>query len=218
MTSAHGIESGRVAEKSSAARARSEGQFRWPVGALLGVLFALLASSPTWAPVLEWQRGLAAVEPWRLLTGHFTHWSADHLLWDLLIFAIFGALLEMRCRKAFGGIVLLSALGLGVILPLLYPAMETYRGLSGIDCALAAAVGALHLQTRSRGERLIGFAILVFVGIKVALEFGATGPFFVDSAGAGFVSLPAAHGIGALVGFLSITVVASMRQNGRLLG
>lgn len=205
-------------EKFFAARPHSGDAFRWPVGALLGVLFALLASSPTWAPVFEWQRGLTANEPWRLLTGHFTHWSADHLHWDLLVFAIFGALLEMRCRRAFGGIVLLSGLGLGVLLPFLHPAMEAYRGLSGIDCALAAAVGAVHLQMRSRGERAIGVAILAFVGVKVALEFNAAGPFFVDSAGAGFVSLPAAHGIGALVGFLGITIVSSMRQNGRLLG
>ncbi|MFK7896403.1 MAG: rhombosortase [Myxococcota bacterium] len=186
---------------------------RLPVFTVMGVAFALLASTPEGASLFEWQRGLAAGEPWRLLTGHFSHWSPAHLHWDLLVFAIFGALLESRSRRAFLGVMALSGVGLGVALPLLHPAMEAYRGLSGIDCALAAAVGAMHLGRRTWGDAAIGGAILLFVGGKVAFELGAGGPLFVDSGAAGFVSLPAAHGLGALAGLLGITMHAVMRQN-----
>ncbi len=40
---------------------------------------ALLFSSPEWTAACELRPGAPLAEPWRLLTGHFTHWTADHL-------------------------------------------------------------------------------------------------------------------------------------------
>jgi len=33
-------------------------------------------------------------EVWRLVTGHFVHWSLSHLVWDVLAFLILGAICE----------------------------------------------------------------------------------------------------------------------------
>src|SRR5262245_43857249 len=43
----------------------------------------------------------ASNEPWRLWTGHFTHWNGDHLFWDLIVFIGLGAYCERRNRLAF---------------------------------------------------------------------------------------------------------------------
>jgi hypothetical protein len=45
--------------------------------------------SPTLSTVLQFDRAaLASGQVWRILTCHWTHWSADHLLWDAVAFAV----------------------------------------------------------------------------------------------------------------------------------
>jgi hypothetical protein len=38
---------------------------------------------------------LAAGEVWRLATEHVTHWNAEHLQWDLLMFIVLGGACEL---------------------------------------------------------------------------------------------------------------------------
>ena len=52
---------------------------------------ALLAWIAGAGPVLQYDRGaLAAGKWWGALTGHWAHWSADHLIWDAATFAALG--------------------------------------------------------------------------------------------------------------------------------
>ena len=117
----------RGAEKVSALRAHP----RVPWLTLLAGLFALVASLPEAAPLFEWRRSADPLQIWRPLTGHFSHWSTDHLSWDLLIFVVFGGLLEMRSRAGLLAVVATSSVVLGMFLPYVYPDMTAYRGLSG---------------------------------------------------------------------------------------
>jgi membrane associated rhomboid family serine protease len=82
--------------------------------AAVTVIFALIAvlglasDSATFA--LEASRAaIADGQWWRLATGHVTHWSANHLFWDLLMFVALGATLECRNRRRFVALLAASA-------------------------------------------------------------------------------------------------------------
>ncbi len=185
----------RGAERVSELRARPV-----PWLTLLAGLFALVASLPEAAALFEWRRSADPVQIWRPLTGHFCHWSTDHLGWDLLIFAVFGGLFEMRSRSGFVAVVATSSVVLGVFLPYVYPDMMAYRGLSGVDCALACGLAVFRMQDPTFVDRLSGWAILAFIVSKAGLEWMSAGTLFVDHATAGFEPLPAAHVLGGVVG------------------
>ena len=73
------------------------------------------------ATLLEYDR--AAIlhgEVWRLVTGHFVHWSVGHLAWDLLAFAILSAVC-MRRRWLFAAVVLATAIVVSLFLLICCP-------------------------------------------------------------------------------------------------
>src|SRR5262245_7612141 len=40
-------------------------------------------------------------EWWRLVSGHFVHSDNNHLIWNIVAFAMLGAMLEQHSRKLF---------------------------------------------------------------------------------------------------------------------
>ncbi|HEX7180689.1 MAG TPA: rhomboid family intramembrane serine protease, partial [Thermoanaerobaculia bacterium] len=94
---------------------------------------ALLFYFPGWAAHLQFDRGAAAHgEAWRLVTCHWTHWSPDHLLWNVAAFVLLAAVCERfgpSGRKALLVAVAASALAIPAILWIALPTMERYRGL-----------------------------------------------------------------------------------------
>jgi rhomboid family GlyGly-CTERM serine protease len=132
-------------------------------------------------------------EGWRLVTGHFSHWSASHLGYDLLAFVILGAICERRGRGLFATVVAAAALAVSLFLLAFRPEVELYRGLSAIDSALWLWVAFIV------GERRLPLAV-AFASLflaKVAIE-SHSGALFVD----GMTVLPVVHLIGAAVGFI----------------
>ena len=77
-------------------------------------------------------------EVWRLITGHFVHWTPSHLAWDLLAFIVLGAIC-LRRRWLFASVVMTTALIVSTFLLVLCPEVTMYRGLSSIDSALGSA-------------------------------------------------------------------------------
>ena len=62
---------------------------------VLSSLAVVLYPLPGWSAGLGYDRdAVAAGQLWRLLTGHWTHWSAEHLSWNLLVFALLGVFWE----------------------------------------------------------------------------------------------------------------------------
>src|SRR5688572_2133210 len=105
----------------------------------LGTL--LLGSFPDAAGALTANRDLiAAGNWWRLFSGNFAHWTFQHMVWDLLMFAVLGALAEIDCRKRFAALTALAAALCPFAVFAWSPEIQFYRGLSGIDCALFASV------------------------------------------------------------------------------
>ena len=138
----------------------------------------------------------------RLLTCHALHWSASHLVWDLAVFCVLGALCELRHRRRFVATLVTSAVLIPLGIALLHPEITRYRGLSGIDSALfgllAADVGRQrHREGDRTGTLVMGLFLLGLAG-KIGLECLRGDNLFV--ADSSFVPLPWAHALGGLVG------------------
>lgn len=187
----------------------------------LSTLALLLFLSPNVSSWLSLDR--AAVESgqlWRLLTGHWVHWSAEHLGWSLLVFFAVGAFWEKtgweKTGRRYGLLICTvgSALLISLAVWFLQPELESYRGLSGIDCALVtgAACDALGRAWRQGQRALTGALLLTLMGytLKVGYEMATGGTVFVgntvfvDTESASFAAVPLAHlvggGFGCLVG------------------
>lgn len=193
----------------------AETGWRWPVSALsrsattIGLTIACVAIAllPGASERLQFERSaVAAGEYWRLMTGHFTHWSAEHLAWDLLVFVVLGSIGEALDRRRFltvlGAASLVIAAGLWIALP----GVPTYRGLSGLDTALftALAAGTLRSVSREAGSlwSLVVVTLCILLFAKMIFEMLADRAVFVDAAAAGFRPLPLAHVLGVAAGAL----------------
>jgi rhomboid family GlyGly-CTERM serine protease len=175
-----------------------------PLTVLLSALTLFVAVGPVPLAWLEYNRAaLAHGEFWRLMTCHFTHWSGEHLFWDLLVFAIAGCACERLNRRVF-----LCVLGAAMVtIPLgvfvWEPAVFLYRGLSGIDAALYVLLCVLlgyecmRQQKRVRGTVIFGYLVVFFA--KLVFET-MTGQTVYVEAGASFRPIALAHWMGAAAG------------------
>ena len=140
-------------------------------------------------------------EVWRLLTGNWVHFSARHLLYDLLALGIAGWIIERRGYPYFGLLCVLSAISIGTVLLAMRPEVQSYGGLSGV------ATGAIiYLALQGLKEpapwRWICIAALVLIAGKVLLE-STTGRFIIAATGGvPFVPLPLSHIVGGLTAAL----------------
>lgn len=177
--------------------------FTLGVAASPGLTSALTATRENWGQL------------WPILTGHLCHWTGSHLLWDLLVFAIAGPLVERRLGRFFLPSLALAGAAIIATVFLWMPQIESYRGLSGIDTFLYV-FAALELTRRARprlprplrGACLL--PVLLLLG-KVAYEIVTGKTLFAGPLGEGVISLPLAHLTGAILG---LTVWRFRRRSG----
>jgi rhomboid family GlyGly-CTERM serine protease len=149
-------------------------------------------------------RSLTLADSHRVFTCHVLHWSWNHLIWDLAMFATLGAIAETNMPRRYRWTLILSALLITAGVMLYHPEMETYRGLSGIDTALFGLIVA-DLLGRRLHERdwrsVFWFSALLFVMLgKMVMEtLAGTNLFVTDTS---FMPLPLAHLVGAVTGLL----------------
>ena len=179
-----------------------------PLPMLLTALAVALWFNPGVTSRLQYDRSvLATGEWWRMLTCHWTHFSADQLAWDAGVFALLATICQCRSPTRFLVCLILSAAAVSSAVWLFLLNLQRYRGLSGIDSALFTmlAVDLLrhHLGPEGRREiaQGIGIVLAMFIG-KIAVEFIWETTVFVDSRTAGMVPVPLAHGVGAIVGLV----------------
>jgi len=178
---------------------------RIPLTLAMCVLAVTIACVPTAAEALQFDRSaIEAGELWRLATCHLTHWNADHLQWDLLMFAVLGAACELRGRRRMWLCTALAAGTVSMLVFCLFPDVDTYRGLSGIDTSLFAML-AIDLLADARRERSVMPAVaiggLLFALVaKTAYEALTGQAMFVDQSSAGFELLVWDHIVAAVVG------------------
>ncbi len=182
---------------------------------------ACIFASPQLTGALQLDRDrLASGELWRVLTGHVTHWTAEHLAFDVLAFALLLWLCLERTVLRTLATLGAAAVVIPITVLIAHPDMQFYRGLSGLDSALFVLLGALLLregiQEQRRGLTLIAALALVAFAAKSAFEI-ATGDA-VFAASGGFVPVPIAHVAGALVGLIAGLLFADVpfRRRGLL--
>ena len=170
--------------------------------------FAALAVAVHCIPALTlgWQFDRAAVahgQVWRFFTAHLTHFGTDHLRWDLVAFLVLGAMTERVSRSALLVTVALSAALITLGVWIAQPQFETYRGLSGIDCALFGFVVARVIAEGRRARHGFSLAVggLALAGFaaKCIFELATGGTVFVEPTDA-FAPVPLAHLIGLIAG------------------
>ncbi|WP_418318284.1 rhombosortase [Piscinibacter sakaiensis] len=179
----------------------SDGAMPWLlVAALLGLLAlgaaVLPAAALRW---LDWQPGLAWPQWWRAVSAVAVHYSAQHLLVNLLGTLVVAALgrvaaLPLRCSIAWLLAWPLTQIGL-----LLAPELRHFGGLSGVLHA-GVVIAAVHLAWAARGTpRWIGFALLIGVALKILIEQPWGAPLR-HPAGWEIALAPLAHATGAAAG------------------
>src|SRR4051812_47610569 len=69
---------------------------------VMTALTLVVALCPGVSEALQFDRtSVAGGQWWRIVTGHFAHWSNEHLAWDLLVFFGLGCLCERPDRQRF---------------------------------------------------------------------------------------------------------------------
>ena len=192
--------------RSVLASLNCDGRLGLALLACLGLLWALCAAGPQWTGVLRFERGaILAGQWWRLVTGHWVHLGAHHLLLDSAGLVLLWALYARSLRPGSWLLVLVCATAaIDAGLWWAEPRLEWYLGISGLLHG-AWAAGALALGLRR--ERA-GWLMLAVLAVKLVLE---------RHSGASLVAgeLPvvtAAHAYGALGGLAAVAALALARK------
>ena len=166
-----------------------------------------------WGAALEYRRTLLLSQPWRLITGHFTHLSLLHAMVNSVALILLTKLFADRMRAWEQWAVLLGAsLLISLVFWIAMPGLIWYRGLSGDLHALYFAGCVLWLLSSSGRDRWLPIAALAGGAIKVLIEqpWNQTFPWL---AWLGATVVPQAHLIGALVGAAAGLLLAARRKN-----
>jgi len=164
--------------------------------ATLTLLFQLI---PDFGELFQWQREGSL---FGYLTGHLTHWSWNHLIWDLTTFIALSYTALRFMPERFLLCLLIAGFVIPLEIALNQPQFETYRGLSGIDSALLGLtlVGLWKSQNKARGIALI---TLVAFTCKTIYELTTGDSLFVEQAEQNFIPAISAHLSGFLTGLMS---------------
>ncbi len=182
------------------ARPGGDAAVRWGRAPLVSMAVAALgALAFTFPAAFELTRtGLAGGEAWRLLTGHLTHHSVYHFAMDAVPLVALGWLFESRYgARRWSAILAAGAVLVSIAFLLFEQELESYRGLSGIDCAAFAAGIVAELRSRRPVALILG----ALLAAKLVFE-QVTGAFLMPSTGLGDMGLPvlSSHAAGALAG------------------
>lgn len=174
--------------------------------ACLALLAVLACGGPQWTAALRFDRfAIAHGEWWRLLSGHWVHLGAAHLLADAGGLVLLWALYARELSP--GGWCLVLGCATAAIDAGLWwgePALQWYVGISGLlHGAWAAGAAAAAL----RGQRQ-GWIMLVALAAKLALEQHEGTSLFM----AGFPVVTMAHVYGAIGGALAVAALALARK------
>ena len=179
---------------------------RWPLVSLaLAMTVVALASWTGSVDTLALERGATArLELWRVLSCHFVHWSWAHASWDLLAFVVLAAICESVDRRRFLLCLGSAAVAIAAVVTAARPQLAAYAGLSGLDMALFGLTVGQLFRARFAGSGWAGRTVLVLAAIglvgKLAYELASGASLIFAEASAGFVPVPEAHLVGALVG------------------
>ena len=175
---------------------------RWRMPLVLAAALAAFQAAG-WTPALEYRR--AAVlhgEVWRLLTGSFVHLGWVHLGRDALgLLLIWGLFSEALDERAWLGVLLLSALAVGLGLLAFSPQIAWYVGISGSLFGLYCAGALVEFPKRPGYSAALLLAMAAVIGWT--LHAGALPG---ETRGLGGKVVPQAHLYGAIGGAVFVLI------------
>lgn len=179
---------------------------------LLGAVAAVIFFTGDMSNTLQYDRqAIAAGEFWRLITGHWSHWSFYHFLWCTVVFIALGGICELFCRKAFLATIFVSSLLIPVLTWFTAPELELYRGLSGLGSSLFVFGTTWMARQKYLCRDWPGFIMASAAGAaftaKIIYEFLAGRAVFVNTAEL-FVPTPLVHLVGGMVGIAMVGMFA----------
>jgi rhomboid family GlyGly-CTERM serine protease len=163
------------------------------------LLFALPAGVLGRAPdvFLYDRQAILHGEWWRLWTGHWVHFSASHLAWNLLVLAGAGTWLEQARPGLTVRFALATAPLISLGLLVATPALGIYGGLSGLATGVVALLALTLIKDRP-AERGWWFAVLALTAAKIGADTFSHTPMFARVGSADVRVSALAHGLGAL--------------------
>jgi len=168
--------------------------------ALLLVLPAVAASLSTeLAALMVYDRAaILQGEIWRLLTGHWVHFSFAHLASDTLVLAGCTWLITRRGFTRFPAVCLLLAPGISLVLLVGLPELARYGGLSALALTGMTLAGLQEL----RGDRCrrFGAGLLALVALRLVADMALGGATLSGIDSLGVRPVPLGHLLGLLGG------------------
>jgi rhomboid family GlyGly-CTERM serine protease len=165
-----------------------------------------------WGDALEYRRALLLSQPWRLITGHFTHMSLLHAMVNCVALILLTKLFAERMRTwEQWGVLLGAPLCISLVFWIAMPGLIWYRGLSGDLHALYFAGCVVWLLASVGRTRWLPIAAISGGAIKVLLEqpWSETFPW---AGWLGAPVVPQAHLIGAFIGAVAGLWIAARRE------
>ena len=202
-------------DPTNALRRASEVGSRFRVTAAIGTLTLLAAIVPS---SIEWlQLDFAATldgQWWRVFTGHVTHFGAQHLFWDLLMFVVLASLCEFQHPKTFGALLSVIALIVSATVMFFCGDVANYRGLSGVDTGLFVwFVGDQYRLSQKQNDKpyaMLWGTLGVLLLAKLFYEMVTGELLFVSVEG--FKPLVESHVSGGLAGLVALFLSDSSIQ------
>jgi rhomboid family GlyGly-CTERM serine protease len=150
-------------------------------------------------------------EIWRLLSSHFVHFNATHLVYNLLAFGAAGWILERKNHLHYALLVAFMALAISSSLCILQPGMLYYGGLSGLACGSILYCALLGIE-ESGPWRTISKLIICFLAIKISLEAYSSTSILPYWGQQDFVTMPISHMTGIAAAFLFYVAVKNKNR------
>ena len=161
------------------------------------------------------RKGLVAGELWRVLTGHLVHFSAAHLVNNLVVLVPALWLVETRYAKDAGPLLFAAASAVGIAVFVGAPEIQRFGGASGISLA-TLTYACLRGLNENRRWRLVCTVLLVIVCTKLITEFFWSWSLLDWEVNGNFVPVPLSHLVGTATGAaLYVGRLAGDRTQGR---
>jgi len=140
-------------------------------------------------------------EIWRLITSHFVHFGAMHLIYNILAFGITGWIIEYKGFRYFKPLCLLMAVSISATLVIFKPEMIYFGGLSGVACGSIIYCSLLCLQEPPPWPT-VSILTIIFLFVKIILEVYNGGTLLPYLGTMRFVPMPLSHIAGSITALL----------------
>jgi hypothetical protein len=177
-----------------------DGQWNASVAILIGLV--LLIATTHSADRLEFT---TRSSPLLAVTSNFTHWSINHLAWDLGACVLLLSFLRRvsSSLKSVASCAIVTAISAPIV-AVHAAGFSSYRGLSAIAAMLFIYLAVLTvfdaLERNDRATLLVGIVASLGFSGKIAVELLLGAPLFATHLGDQVVPAPVAHLIGAVIG------------------